>query len=205
MSNYCSRVQVKQALRMDPQDVLDDAMLDASISAASRMIDGYCGRNFASTGSAVARLYNTGDPFVCYIDDLAGTAITVQSSTLADGNFDVTWTSSDYQLEPLNGFLDGQTWPYYRLRAVGDYLFPTLNSNMAEQALVKVTGIFGWPAVPDAIEHACIIQSSRLFKRLDSPLGVAGFGDLGAIRVSRYLDPDVAQLAEPYRLMRMFA
>ena len=190
---------------MDPQDVLDDAMLDASISAASRMIDGYCGRNFASTGSAVARLYNTGDPFVCYIDDLAGTAITVQSSTLADGNFDVTWTPSDYQLEPLNGFLDGQTWPYYRLRAVGDYLFPTLNSNMAEQALVKVTGIFGWPAVPDAIEHACIIQSSRLFKRLDSPLGVAGFGDLGAIRVSRYLDPDVAQLAEPYRLMRMFA
>jgi hypothetical protein len=34
---------------------------------------------------------------------------------------------------------------------------------------------------------------------------VAGFGDLGAIRVSRYLDPDMAQLVEPYRRMRIFA
>jgi hypothetical protein len=39
----------------------------------------------------------------------------------------------------------------------------------------------------------------RLFKRLDSPLGVAGFGDLGVMRVSRGLDPDVAQLIEGYR------
>jgi hypothetical protein len=28
---------------------------------------------------------------------------------------------------------------------------------------------------------------------------------LGAIRVSRFLDPDMAQLVEPYRRMRIFA
>jgi hypothetical protein len=205
VTTYCTRVQVKQALRIDPQDNLDDLLLDQSISAASRMIDGYCGRNFYSTGTAEARVFSSKDPFVCYVDDLAGTAITLQSSTLADNNFDVTWKASDYQLEPLNGRLDGLVWSYYRIRAVGDYLFPTLNAAMTEQALVKVTAVFGWAAVPDAVEQACIIQSSRLFKRFDSPLGVAGFGDLGAVRVSRYLDPDVEQLVEPYRLMRMFA
>jgi hypothetical protein len=62
--------------------------------------------------------------------------------------------------------------------------------------------VFGWPSVPIAIKQATIIQASRIFKRLDSPLGVAGFGDLGAIRVTRDLDPDVAQLVMPYKRMR---
>ena len=83
--------------------------------------------------------------------------------------------------------------------------FPTLNANYGEQALVKVTAVFGWPSVPSTVTQATIIQASRIFKRYDSPLGVAGFGDIGAIRVSRFLDPDVAQLVEPYRRMRMFA
>jgi hypothetical protein len=38
-----------------------------------------------------------------------------------------------------------------------------------------------------------------------TPLGVAGFGDMGAIRVSSQLDPDVAQLVMPYKRMRNFA
>jgi hypothetical protein len=74
-----------------------------------------------------------------------------------------------------------------------------------EQALVKVTAVFGWPAVPIAITQATIIQASRIYKRLESPLGVAGFGDLGAISVTRDLDPDVAQLVAPYRRHRGFA
>jgi hypothetical protein len=69
---------------------------------------------------------------------------------------------------------------------------------------VKLTAVYGWPSVPIAIKQACVIQSSRIYKRLDSPLGVAGFGDLGAIRVTRDLDPDVAQLVAPYRRMRNY-
>jgi hypothetical protein len=150
-------------------------------------------------------VFTAGDSFVCEIDDIAGTALTLQSQTNADGNFDVTWSPSDYQLEPVNGILDGLTVPYTRIRAVGDYLFPTLNTNFGQEALVRLTAIYGWPSVPEPITQAVIIQASRIFKRYDSPLGVAGFGDLGAIRVTRALDPDVAQLVEPYRRMRMFA
>jgi hypothetical protein len=202
---YATRNQVKAALRIGTADTLDDDLIDNCVGAASRLIDGYCNRRFWQTGTAEARVYQAEDSFYCSIDDIAGTALTLRSSTQADGTFDLTWKVSDYQLEPLNGNLDGLTWSYDKIRAVGDYLFPTVNANYGEQALVQVTAIFGWPAVPEPVTQATIIQASRIFKRYDSPLGVAGFGDLGAIRVSRFLDPDMAQLVEPYRRMRIFA
>ena len=202
---YATRNQVKAALRIGTADTLDDDLIDNCVGAASRLIDGYCNRRFWQSGTAEARVFQAEDSFYCSIDDIAGTALTLRSSTQADGTFDLTWKVSDYQLEPLNGNLDGLTWSYDKIRAVGDYLFPTVNANYGEQALVQVTAIFGWPAVPEPVTQATIIQASRIFKRYDSPLGVAGFGDLGAIRVSRFLDPDMAQLVEPYRRMRIFA
>jgi len=202
---YATRNQVKAALRIGTADTLDDDLIDNCVGAASRLIDGYCNRRFWQSGTAEARIFQAEDSFYCSIDDIAGTALTLKSSTQADGTFDLTWSRSDYQLEPLNGNLDGLTWSYDKIRAVGDYLFPTVNANYGEQALVQVTAVFGWPSVPEPITQATIIQASRIFKRYDSPLGVAGFGDLGAIRVSRFLDPDMAQLVEPYRRMRIFA
>ena len=204
-NGYATRNQVKAALRIGTADTLDDDLIDNCVGAASRLIDGYCNRKFWQSGTAEARVFQAEDSFYCSIDDIAGTALTLRSSTQADGTFDLTWKVSDYQLEPLNGNLDGLTWSYDKIRAVGDYLFPTVNANYGEQALVQVTAIFGWPSVPEPITQATIIQASRIFKRYDSPLGVAGFGDLGAIRVSRFLDPDMAQLVEPYRRMRIFA
>ena len=202
---YATRNQVKAALRIGTADTLDDDLIDNCVGAASRLIDGYCNRRFWQTGTAEARVFQAEDSFYCSIEDIAGTALTLKTSTQADGTFDLTWSRSDYQLEPLNGNLDGLTWSYDKIRAVGDYLFPTVNANYGEQALVQVTAIFGWPSVPEPVTQATIIQASRIFKRYDSPLGVAGFGDLGAIRVSRFLDPDMAQLVEPYRRMRIFA
>ena len=204
-NGYATRNQIKAALRIGTADTQDDDLIDNCAGAASRLIDGYANRQFWAYGSATVRVFTAADSYVCEIDDIASTAITLKTSTLADGVFDVTWTTSDYQLEPTNGILDGLTVPYTRIRAVGDYLFPTLNANFGSEALVQLTATYGWPAVPEPITQAVIIQASRIFKRYDSPLGVAGFGDLGAIRVTRALDPDVAQLVEPYRRMRMFA
>ena len=203
-NGYATRNQVKAALRIGTADTLDDDLIDNCVGAASRLIDGYCNRKFWQSGTA-SRVYQAEDSFYCSIDDIAGTAITLKTSSQADGTFDVTWKVSDFQLEPLNGNLDGLTWSYDKIRAVGDYLFPTVNANYGEQALVQVTAVFGWPSVPEPVTQATIIQASRIFKRYDSPLGVAGFGDLGAIRVSRFLDPDMAQLVEPYRRMRIYA
>ena len=66
-----------------------------------------------------------------------------------------------------------------------------------------MAGVFGYSAaVPDAVKQACIILSMRQFKRYDSPLGVAGFGDIGVMRVGR-VDPDVAALLEPFMKVRV--
>jgi hypothetical protein len=205
-NGYATRAQVKAALRIGTADTADDTLIDNATEAASRLIDGYCNRQFWAYSSATTRIFQANSSYVCDIDDVYSTAsLVVKTDPDADGTFDVTFAVTDYQLEPLNGYLEGLDWSFDRLRAVGDYLFPNVNANFGEQALVRVTAFYGWAAVPSPIAQATIIQASRLFKRLDSPLGVAGFGDLGAIRVSRFLDPDMAQLVEPYRRMRMFA
>jgi hypothetical protein len=195
---YTTGSAVKAAARIT--DSVDDALINAAIESASRLIDGYCGRSFFAAGSAT-RLFVASNDFVCQIDDMAGTAgLVIQTDLEADGSFNTTWDVTDYQLEPLNQIADGLTgWSYTRIRATGDYLWPISGG----EALIKVTSTqWGWSAVPDPIEQACVIQSLRIYKRLDSPLGVLGFGDLGVIRVGRSLDPDVAQMIDPYRRLR---
>jgi len=197
-NGYASLAEVKAALRIT--DTLDDSLLETAIESASRLVDGYAGRNFYSAGSAV-RYFTPEDRIVCEIDDLISLTSLEVSADL-DGTFDQTWTATDYQLEPLNGKVDGLTgWPATRIRAVGAYIFGT---NIGE-ASVKVTGTWGWSAVPVAVKQATVIQASRIFKRLDSPLGVLSSPDLGYIRVGTRLDPDVQQLVEPYRLARFLA
>jgi hypothetical protein len=71
------------------------------------------------------------------------------------------------------------------------------------EATVEVRAVFGYTSVPIEVKQACLIQASRLMKRHDSPLGVAGFGDLGVVRVSSRVDPDVAQLIDSYRKLRV--
>jgi hypothetical protein len=190
--------EVKAALRIT--DSIDDSLLETAVESASRLVDGYAGRNFYSAGSAV-RYFTPEDRIVCEIDDLISLT-SLQVSEDLDSVFDQTWAATDYQLEPLNGKVDGLTgWPATRIRAVGAYIFGT---NIGE-ASVKVTGTWGWSAVPTAVKQATVIQASRIFKRLDSPLGVLSSPDLGYIRVGTRLDPDVQQLVEPYRLARFLA
>jgi hypothetical protein len=192
---YATLTDVKNALRIT--DALDDSLLETAIESASRMIDGYTARTFSNAGTAVRNFAAT-DSLTCIIDDAI--SVTKVETTDEIGDSYTEWAATDYQLEPLNSRSDGLYMPYTGLRAVNEYLFPVLD----QQALVKVTAVWGWASIPTAIKQATIIQASRLFKRLDSPLGVAGFGDMGAIRVGRYLDPDVEQLAMPFRIMRNF-
>ena len=196
-NGYATLAEVKSALQIT--DSYDDTKLETAIESASRLIDGHTQRVFYNVGSAT-RYYVADGSWTCSIDDLQSLT-TLQTSANANNVFNTTWTSTDYQLEPLNGYSGGLTTPYTRIRAVGNYAFPTAGG----EALVKLVGVFGWAAVPTTVKQATIIQASRIFKRLDSPLGVAGFGDLGVVRVSSRLDPDVAQLVEPYRLMRFLA
>lgn len=192
--SYATLAQVKASLGIGTADTASDTLLNAALAAAEDMIDGYAGRSFGTAGTAATtRVYATTVADLVFIDD--ATAITlVETDPGLDGTWQDQWASNDWQAEPLNGLVGGRVRPYTSLRAVGDYLFP-----ITHEATVRVTARWGWAAVPSQITQATILQAARLFKRADSPLGVAGFGDMGAVRVSRYLDPDVELLVAPFR------
>jgi hypothetical protein len=194
-NGYCTLADVKAALRI--ADTVDDALIENSINAASRMIDQYCNRYFYSTGAGEVRYFKALDAFNCWIDDCQSISQvkTAQSNPIT---YNQIWASTDFQTIPANTYANGAYQPITGLIAVYNYFFPTWQ----ESNLVQVTGTWGWPSVPDPIKFATIIQASRLFKRLESPLGVAGVSDIGIIRVGSSVDGDVAQLCNPYRLLR---
>jgi hypothetical protein len=191
---YATLNQLKTAIRMGTADTADDTILEMAIESASRLIDDDCDRVFYSSGTAVTRSFVANDGYVVDIDD----NITVASvATDDDGSrtFSTTWGTADFQEEPLNNLNGGQDWPTTRLRAIASRSFPCSEG----ASTVRVTGTWGFgTAIPTIITQACVLQSSRIYKRLDAPFGVAGFGDMGAVRVSR-TDPDVYALISKYR------
>jgi hypothetical protein len=193
VNGYCTLAEIKSSARIT--DSVDDTMLELAVESASRMVDSYTQRYFYNAGTAT-RLFAPQDSYVAEIDDL----ITLTTLQTSDGDdFGTTWAAKDYQLEPLNGSVDGLTGhPSTRIRAVDDYLFDVLDG----EATVRVVGVWGWSAVPTAVKQATVIQAARIFKRNDSPLGIAGFGEMGAIRVGVQLDPDVKHLIDVYRKVR---
>lgn len=50
------------------------------------------------------------------------------------------------------------------------------------------------------IDLAVILETARQYKRTGTPQGVDTFAEFGAIRVSRFLDPDAVRLLDPYLL-----
>jgi hypothetical protein len=193
VNGYCSLAEIKASARIT--DNVDDTLLELAVESASRMVDSYTQRYFYNAGTAT-RLFAPQDSYVAEIDDL----ITLATLQTSDGDtFGTTWAAKDYQLEPLNGNVDGLTGhPATRIRAVDDFIFNVLDG----EATVRVVGVWGWSAVPVAVKQATVIQAARIFKRNDSPLGIAGFGEMGAVRVGVQLDPDVKHLIDVYRKVR---
>jgi hypothetical protein len=193
--NYCTLAQVKGALRITDQ--IDDALLTTSIEAASRFIDGYTDRSFGSAVAGTALYIPTGRMDDLAVDDLTSiTSIAIDEDL--DESFSTTLREIDFQPLPVNGRSGGIPFPFSRVRPQEDGYWPTAYG----RATVKVVGNFGWPETPVAVREACILQASRLYTRLSSPVGVVSFGDMGAIRVSRFVDPDVDMLLSPYKRLR---
>jgi len=192
-NGYCSLADLKAALRV--QDSIDDSLLELAIESASREIDGYCERVFYSTSAT--RVYAPTNIYTVTTDDII--SVTTLKSSSDGVTYDITWATSDYQLEPLNGVAGGLSTPYTRIRATGNYLMPSFSVGTFYEleALIQVVGVFGWSAIPAAIRQATVILAMRLFKRLDAPLGMIS-NDMGSMRVGRF-DPDVEALVAPFR------
>lgn len=179
-------------------DTSDDSMIELAVEAASRQIDGYCGRRFWQDSTVVTREYHAYSGYCCEVDDISTTTgLVVKIDEDADGTFETTLTiSTDFVLLPLNAADEAPVRPYTELLAADNYQFPRLGNGRPG---VQVTAKFGWPAVPDNVEKACIIQAVQLFKAKDAAFGVATFGDVGGgMRVRAGLNPIAQALVDQY-------
>lgn len=194
MAVYCTLAELKAALSIT--DNIDDGLLQTAIVSASAFVDGYCYRSLDPATDAVTTrdFIPTATFGPLFIDDCVE-IVEVRLDDDLDGTFADTLTAADFQAEPVNATTGGLPLPFTRLRPFEDGYWPTFRG----KATVRVSARYGWPEIPDAVREATILQASRLFTRRDSPLGVAGFGDMGAMRVSRFIDPDVEMLLAPYR------
>lgn len=175
-------------------DTTRDTLLTQALNTACRLIDNNCNRRFFRDSAASQRVYNprsrqfpTAEGVKLLVDDIADTTgMVVEVGTVATG-----WSPIvAYETGPDNALVQGLpiTW---LLRTYIPWCYYPLQR-------IRVTAIWGYPAVPDPVVQAALLQAARLFKRSDSPDGVRGVADWGLIRVSR-VDPDVAALLSNYR------
>jgi hypothetical protein len=175
-----------------------DAVANA-ITAASRSVDAYCGRYFYALD---ATYYVTAESLwtLCLgdVDISTSSGFALHTDDSQDGTYSTAWTlNTDYVLEPINQTRSGITgWPYTRIRAVGSLSFPLIYLP-TQRETCKLTGTFGWATVPTPVKQATQIIAAQYFKLSDAPLGVAGFGDMGVVRVRDI--PQAASLLAPYR------
>lgn len=176
--------------RLGITDAVDDDAIAAALDAVSRWIDNYCNRHFYT--AAATRYYTTTYTDHVMIDDCVSLSDVATDADL-DRTYTTTWAAADWELEPVNAAADGAPYDALYVTPEGDYSFPRSRRG------VKLTGVWGWPAVPGPITEAALLQGARVFKRRDTPQGVMGSAELGFVRVSYRLDPDVQQMLDPYR------
>ena len=187
MTDYTTVEAVKSRLHIE-EDAQHDETIRVVITGVSRWIEWYCGRRFTAAASAT-RYYTAEDGEVVYVDDLQS----VSALATDDGSrtYGTSWSASQFDLAPYNAVADGL--PCTKIYATRGYAFP------AGKRGVRVTGSFGWTAVPEAVEQACALQAMRLFKRDQAIFGVVGSAELGQQLVIPKMDPDVMLLLAPLR------
>lgn len=165
-----------------------------AVNAVNQSVVQHCGRDFDDVGSATARVFYPESRYVAIVDDFHTTVgLVVTTDEGDDGTYETTWSASDYQLEPLNQREAGITVPYCRIRAVGARWFP-----YGCRPTLQVTARWGWATVPAAVKQAALLWAARTFHRKDSPQGVAGFNEFGAVRLTSN-DGDVVGPLKPFR------
>jgi hypothetical protein len=199
VNGYCTTAELRTHLG-DSGSALTTELLERAINSTSRAIDRYCQRRFWQDAAVAVRTYTCNDALEVYVDDISTrTGLVVKTGT--DGaTFGTTWASTDYSLEPRNADVVGSgstadPYAFWKLVAIAGRSFNVMGS----RPTLQVTARFGWSAVPYEVNEAAVLKAASLFKRKDSPNGVAGFGEFGVVRIGKN-DPDVVELLTPFKV-----
>ena len=135
------------------------------------------------------RTFTPESPLCCFVDDFSTTTGLIVTADESDnGTYSVTWAAGDYELHPLDGLMNGEDWPYFRIEAVGDRYFPMGNQRAAS---VRVTARWGWAEIPAPVRLAGMILAAS-----DERVRALVRGEGGFTRWSR---EHAVELLEDYR------
>lgn len=192
--SYCTLAELKAHLGGIAGSSSDTRLTEIA-AAASRGVEEICGRQFNKESAASARLYYPTRRGVVEVDDFYTTTdLVIKTDGGSDGTYDTTWATADYELEPLNGIVDGETgWPYSVITTVRSLSFPL----WTRRAPLEVTAKWGWNAVPARVKEATLMGAEEIWKLKDAPFGVAGFAEYGVVRVRE--NPFICNLLKKYR------
>lgn len=193
VNGYQTLEQMK--LRLEIANDKFDSTLEAQIEVASRYIDGLCDRFFYASGATTVYfdVSNNSHSLPLTVDLLTITELATDITGFRDYN--TIWAITDYDLLPTEAPLRGRPFTEIRRTPLGFWWFPRGTRS------VKLTGTFGWPAVPKPIQEACALETARLFKRKTAPFGKIGSPAVGGgMHMSSIIkiDPDIEQLIGQY-------
>lgn len=202
--DYATTAEVKSYARIT--DGLDDVMLALFVTAASRAVDNYCGRQFGQASTSEDRIYEAHFDshigcWVVQVDDLYGSTITVTGPD--------SQAITDFEFGPVNALAKGKVYERLLLTrpvsaaSCGWWGWPYATVVQSNRPRVKVTvssAQWGWAAVPSPVKAATLLQTARLASRRDSPFGIAGSPTDGSeVRLLASLDPDLKTSLAAFR------
>lgn len=180
-----------------PIDSVKRADVEWAVEVASEAIRQFCGRWFL-TETAGARYYDsdTRTSLTKWLNIDDATAITEVAVDTTDTGVYAILAATDYQLLPVGGRSTSLgSVPYNAIQRLGSY-WPTINGN--RRGRVKVTGTWGWAAVPEPIKRACAIFTQDLLRDKEAVFGGIMSTAEGITIMSR-MPRRVSDLCTPYR------
>jgi hypothetical protein len=196
-NGYATLVDYKARFFGDTGDTKDDAAINSVIEVVSRKIDEICWQRFYTTTEI--RYFTAEDSDILFLPRPVSTLTALSTDHDGDRAYENLWVDgTDFDKMPFNAALDGEPYKWIETIPNGNYKFPVGISRG-----VKISGKFGWAAVPRPIIEACLLGSHRLMKRMTTPLGVSAAAAVGQLAVqipSLEVDPDFVALLKPYTM-----
>ncbi len=202
--SYTDLTTLKDYCKIAGSNTDDDTALTSLITAVSDWIDNYCQRTFGSEAGTVRTVNGTGSFRVAMPEDLQ--AVTLLEVALYEG---ATYSTvpgdgisypSDFYLEPKDN-LPGR--PY---RWIDFGLLPTtsIGAFYRGHRTVRVTGTWGWSAVPASVANACLEICKTINRaRRTGDAGEVGEGQFGSQKIGRFVTSDVKAMLHEFQIVRV--
>jgi len=173
-TRYASTTEfVNRVLRGETLTVSEEAVVTSLLDTVSRRVDRYCRRTFHPSAAATIRYFTALRSGTLVIDDLT-TLTTLASDEDGDRTYERTWSATDYDLEPFNASEIYRPYTSISVTPTGNYSFPA-----GVPKGVKITGVWGWPSIPEEVKEATIIETAGLWQQGKGIGGIVGGGAMG--------------------------